>query len=1368
MNTGPGRIAGLAAAGLAAAALALVLLPVTATGRAEDARAPGIVSARPAPLAAPPSAAAQPDRLGPGAAHTTLVVEYRGHAISAELRRGLADLQAEGLVSAVDADSAAGRVFVLGKPDAVLALRDLPGIVSIISADAQLADEPIDQEVGTALHPTIATAVRDGPAHRPGVSLVDTSDPATSPGLVAANGFITGIVTAADSFAPLTSVSACAYHPTPYAYNCGLPNASGVYSVSVPPGSNYRVSFIPYDGRYIPEYYDNVPYNNPSGYTPVSVSDSAVTANVNAGLAPGAQVIGRVTDQATGNPLSGIYVQVQESSAGYYYASSTTDANGVYTTTPGLPPGSHWVQFIDFSGVYATEYYTNAYRFDLATLIDVTTTHRTGIDAALSPGGTLSGTVTAEGSGAPLNNIYVTAYDAVDGNFINSDSTDAAGVYRFGGLAPIEYKLQFVDFNDVYVPEYYNNKRDFASADPVSVTSGMTTTINAQLALGGVISGMVTAEGSGAPLSNVSVTAYDAATDSFIDSNATNVSGTFRIGGLTTGNYKLRFRDNTGAYLTEFYNNKPDLAGADPFSVMAGMTTTINAQLALGGVISGMVTAEGSGAPLSNVSVTAYNATTGSSIGSNTTNAAGLYRIGSLATGNYKLRFRDNTGAYLTEFYNNKPDLASADPFSVTAGMTTTIHAALAAGGRVTGRVTDAASGAGLADVFVSASRLDASTPSGSALSDANGYYTTTALYTGVYYVQFSPPKPHFAEYYHNQLFFSGFTPVTVTAPLTTTNVNAALSTGYLISGTVTGSGPLASVFVQAYEGANSFYSASDGTDGSGNYQIGPLFPGQYRVYFEPSDAHVSEWYSDAVAFAAAQAINLTSDVTGVNADLAQGGSITGTVTGAGGAPLPGVSVEVHLAGGADSVAFGFTNANGRYTTEPGLTTGAYQVFFDAPTGYTSEWYNNQSSQATASAISVTFGATTPNVNAQLASYTSGAITGTLTAADTSLPLAMWVYAYDPANNYVNAVFAVGGRYVLSGLPPNVYRLYFAASSPYLVAWYNGKPDFVSANPVTVTAGVTTTHINQVFQRGGTITGTVTGSGGVPAVFVAAQRMAGGYFYRSAYSGVDGGYRLEGLAPGSYRVQFTPPSPFVGEWYDNAPTAGAFLTVTVATNATTPNVNAILATGSVITGVITAADTSAPLPGAYTTIHSATTGAFVSDVYADMDGEYQTPGLPAGAYKVYVDARSWLNYIGEWYNNASSFGAALTITVPGAGTTANINVALARGGSISGFAYDGVTGLPLSNLSAYFYDTPSGNIANFVVGNNWGFYQSPGLPSGQYKVWFFRSGYWSQYYTGTTDFDSAVSVSVNAPNNTPNINVYLRPYIRVYLPILQR
>jgi hypothetical protein len=695
-------------------------------------------------------------------------------------------------------------------------------------------------------------------------------------------------------------------------------------------------------------------------------------------------------------------------------------------------------------------------------------------------------------------------------------------------------------------------------------------------------------------------------------------------------------------------------------------------------------------------------------------------------------------------------------------------------GGHITGRVTDAHSDAGIVGVSVNIARQDAATAPVSITTDVNGYYTTAELATGVYQVSFNPPLPYFATVYKGFRPGNGFTPVTVTAPLTTTDINAVLQTGYVVSGTVTDSaGPLMGVEVYVYRGANDCYtsdvSADTGSDGT--YRIGPLDPDVYHVYFESSDLHASEWYSDSPNYASATVINLTGDASNINAELAYGSRITGTVTNPNGLPLANVWIYIYPAGTSHPVSSGSTDASGQYTTTIGLAPSTYQLYFAAPTGYVSQWYQDKFMQTTATVISVTAGVTTTNINAQLAASTlgpTGAITGTVSAADTSQPLDAVVYAYDSAGAYANSVRTYTGTYVLSGLPPDSYKLYFAASSPYVPRYYHDRPGLVSADWVTVTASSTMTNINQALPRGGAITGTVTGPSGIPGVYVYAKLLPQGNFTRTIYTGVDGSYRLNGLDAGSYKVQFSPPTPFIGEWYSDMTNENTALTVSVALSATTPNVNAVLETGGVIIGIITAADTHASLPGAFANVYGATDGSYVGSAYADADGHYQTPNLPAGDYKISFSAGPWMAYLDEWYNHASSLDAALTVTVQASGVISNINAVLDRGGSISGWTFDALTGVLLNGVHVSVHHATTASVIREADSNNWGFYQVNGLASGQYKVQFSKDGYWTRWYSDTLDFAPALTVAVTAPNETPFTNVSLRWVLYTYLPLVTR
>jgi len=211
-----------------------------------------------------------------------------------------------------------------------------------------------------------------------------------------------------------------------------------------------------------------------------------------------------------------------------------------------------------------------------------------------------------------------------------------------------------------------------------------TPNIDATLATAGHITGTVTKTGGGA-LGDISVYAYRSDGSggwAYVDWASTAGDGTYDLGGLPTGSYRVEFQDWSGEYARQCYNNEPDLDHADGVDVTAGAPTEdINATLATAGHITGTVTKTGGGA-LEDIAVTAYRSDGDGGwedVSYAETDASGAYDLGGLPTGSYRVEFEDCYGGeYAKQCYNNKPDLDHADDVAVTAGAATpNIDAAL-------------------------------------------------------------------------------------------------------------------------------------------------------------------------------------------------------------------------------------------------------------------------------------------------------------------------------------------------------------------------------------------------------------------------------------------------------------------------------------------------------------------------------------------------------------------------------------------------------------------------------------------------------------------------------------------------------------------
>ena len=386
----------------------------------------------------------------------------------------------------------------------------------------------------------------------------------------------------------------------------GPSNASGDSEqftfANVTAGASYYVYF--YDGTAA----DNLAPAFAGGATlaaAATVTMPAAGGSVSAApatMVAGGEITGTVTNASTSASLPGGTVTALPSVDGAAVSSGfLTDGAGTLTvsgnsyTLSGLPSGEYVLQYANTATgpSYPKVYYASGGVTQIlgsATGVSVTTGGPAQTaNFAVPEAGTVSGTVLASGSDAPLAGVIVQFYTS-SGQPVIRTTTSSTGTYSESSLLPGTYKLSFTQTNPALplALQYYSGAATLAKANAVTVVAGSTIIdINVALAPGGGISGTVVAARGEAPIGDTSVYVMDSSGD-VLAHTSTASDGNYSIPNLPAGTYYVQFGAPSPQELTllsdsalsqfgyapEFYGGKLSLAGARPVIVTGGATTT--------------------------------------------------------------------------------------------------------------------------------------------------------------------------------------------------------------------------------------------------------------------------------------------------------------------------------------------------------------------------------------------------------------------------------------------------------------------------------------------------------------------------------------------------------------------------------------------------------------------------------------------------------------------------------------------------------------------------------------------------------------------------------------------------------------------------
>jgi hypothetical protein len=247
-----------------------------------------------------------------------------------------------------------------------------------------------------------------------------------------------------------------------------------------------------------------------------------------------AAISGTVTD-TTAHPLEGIEVCAVTTGPFGSETCTQTDGSGKYAiASAGSGSLVHFYSRANQAPGYAPQWYPGKPFFEEAE--GVAPADVANVDAVMSPGGTVTGTVLSTQGSTPIEGVEVCPDPVVfrEREVTWCDKTDASGKFALRGLSIAEYRFEFnTEGNVNYVEKL---------TPPLSVTAGGLI-LEAHLVPGVEVDGTLTEAGTGLPIEGLTyppysvplICALDAGTEERIKCTAVGIGGDYKLPGLPPG-----------------------------------------------------------------------------------------------------------------------------------------------------------------------------------------------------------------------------------------------------------------------------------------------------------------------------------------------------------------------------------------------------------------------------------------------------------------------------------------------------------------------------------------------------------------------------------------------------------------------------------------------------------------------------------------------------------------------------------------------------------------------------------------------------------------------------------------------------------------